>query len=185
MKHLFLLVLIAAVSAATTLQYGDYWGSGYSSAFERGEWFDVTGFVPGATGFHVDQIDMLVFGTHDVPDSLKRVVIDVWSGDAAGPTEHLGGPYICQVDPGDWRMVTIDVGLEGLDVPADFWVIQQPYYFAEVGWPPLAQESSSFPPYHGFYCNPPWMVCENFAIICHGDPLALSQSAWGAIKAGF
>ncbi|MBN1433430.1 hypothetical protein JW921_01640 [Candidatus Fermentibacterales bacterium] len=203
MKRVFLmLAALAAVGFASSLeldrplpvygtddllQYDDgtaywlTWGGTY-----RGTWFDVEDFIPGAPGWLTYESELWFYHHADRPWDTASFYCELWNGGVGAPTDQLDQTSVTAVH---YAPCYADYG-DGIATDLQFWVIINSEMSAG-GWPSVLGDNTPNSTDHSFFSDDfvvwePWVIqgptANDYFIRSEGDPEALSETTWGAIK---
>jgi hypothetical protein len=157
-----------------------------------GTWFDVTDFIPTATGFECDWTEWWYYHHANSPWDTDMIVVEIWSGNAAMPMTNLTSDDITALH---YAPVVVNYATP-VSTTADFWTIGNTTVYSAAGIPSqLYDEFDNFTGIpHSFLSqdfilwDPPSAAGYNPDAFnrCSGTILAaLDSESWGAIKGLF
>ena len=158
------------------------WGGTY-----RGVWFNAQDFVPGATDGMVQQAELWFYHHSSYPWDTSDVYIEIWNGDAMGPTAQLDQTMLTAVHAAPIYAMYSDT----LDVEQNFWCLANTEMSAG-GWPAILGDNMNTTISHSFYSDDfivwePWTIDSacNYFVAVYWEPSAFENTSWGALKATF
>ncbi len=158
-----------------------------------GTWFDVTDFIPSATGFACDYTEWWYYHHANAPWDTDMIVVELWSGDAIMPVTNLASDDITALH---YAAVIVNYATP-VDCGVDFWMIGNTTTYSASGIP--SQLYDEFPNWtgipHSFYSQD-WILWDpqmsggtdiNAFNRAEGtiETSALDSESWGAIKGLF
>jgi hypothetical protein len=157
------------------------WGC-YQGTY-RGVWFNLIDFMPGGLTYAAAEAEMWFYHSSTYPWDTGYVYIELWNGDAGGPTSMLDQTMQTAVH---CAPVCVYYNPE-ISVDYDFWILENTELSAG-GWPSIASDANQAAVAHSFYLDgvdwTPWEY--NFFVSClvfPGD--AFDPMSWGSIKTVF
>ncbi|MCD4707832.1 MAG: hypothetical protein K8S62_08840 [Candidatus Sabulitectum sp.] len=179
-----LVMMVFVCWGDTVLSYHDStpqwltWGGMY-----RGTWFHVEDFIPGATDFLVEWVDLWFYQHPSFPWDTNQIFVELWSGDGTGPVEFLAGEQVTALLQPAVTRVYFDPPVE---TGPDFWCLLNTEFSAG-GWPSVLLDGT--PSEHSFYSDD-FIVWEphslgDYFISVGNDTESLQRTSWGALKTTF
>jgi len=174
------------------LQYDDgsaYWLSW--SGLYRGTWFDVDEFLPGYSGFLLDNLEYWFYHHASYPWDTASFYSELYDGDAAAPAILLNQTSVTAVHYAPCYAMYYPPE----QTEADFWGLVNTEMSAG-GWPSILGDNTPNPHDHSFYSEDfvawtPWAIqgptANDFFIRANGiaGHPDLDQTTWGSIKTLF
>ncbi len=157
------------------------WGGMY-----RGTWFNTDDFLPGSTGFSLEQVEYWFYEHSSYPWDTADFYAEVWNGDDMGPLVLLAQESVTALHVAPCYF-TFDPALA---VEGNFWGLINTEMSAG-GWPSvLGDFSTPGDAGHSFFSDDfivwePWGEMGEYFIRAHGEFNALNSTTWGAVKALF
>ena len=159
------------------------WGGTY-----RGVWFNTEDFIPGTTGGMVEQAEFWFYHHSSYPWDTSDVYIELWNGDAMGPTAQLDQTMITAIH---YAPLYVHFGTPRSTVEQNFWAFANTEMSAG-GWPAVLGDGEQGSIFHSFYSDDfivwePWDIggaC-NYFISVYAELGAFDNTTWGALKTTF
>ncbi len=159
------------------------WGGTY-----RGVWFNIEDFIPGGGNGQLEESEFWFYHSADRPWDSSDVYLEIWNGDAMGPTAQLDqtmvtaihyAPVYAEYDP--------QVAVED-----NFWALANTEMSAG-GWPSILGDGAQGSIFHSFYSDDfivwePWDIggaCNYFVSVAWNPADAFDNTTWGSLKATF
>ncbi|MCD4708754.1 MAG: hypothetical protein K8S62_13555 [Candidatus Sabulitectum sp.] len=165
------------------LQYDDgtaawlTWGGMY-----RGVWFNIEDFFPGATSYYMDASQFWFYHHSSYPWDTSDVYLEIWNGDAMGPTNQLDQTMVTAVH---YTPIYAEYSTT-LTTEGNFWALANTELSAG-GWPSILGDGTAG--VHSFFSDDfivwePWGEMGDYFIrvVYYW---ALDNSTWGSLKATF
>ncbi len=156
----------------------------------KGVWFNIQDFIPGSYSWEVGTAELWFYHHSEFPWDTSDVMVEIWNGDANGPTEQLGQQNATALHYAPIFIVFNPV----LETGQNFWCITNTEA-STGGWPSTLTDDSQGVNSHSFFSDDliiwePWKVqgwsC-NYFIRLNDQPLGtgLSRTTWGSLKTTF
>jgi len=160
------------------------WGGTY-----RGVWFNTGDFFPGSPPYQVGTAELWFYHHSEFSWDISQVTVEIWNGDAAGPTEFLGSVYAIALHYSPVYIVFNPM----LVTEPDFWCLINTEA-STGGWPSTLGDGMQGYVYHSFFSDDfiswePWEqggACNYFMRVT--DTIigtGLSRISWGGMKVLF
>jgi len=96
-----------------------------------GTWFDVTDFMPDASGFECESTEWWHYENPYNPWDTDQIVLELWSGDVSGPVTLLASDSVTAL-----HNAPVYVNYpSALATGSDFWMVANTTVFSSVGAP--------------------------------------------------
>lgn len=172
------------------LQYDDgtpNWIFGGLAYF--GTWFDITDFLPSATDFSCNYIEMTFYHHSNLPWDTDMLSVELWTGDAAMPMTQLWQEDITALH---YTAQVFDFD-PAISTGTDFWFLGNTTIYSSTGYPSgLYDAGGNFTGTPHTFGSQDWILWDpliptggtedvDFLVRAEGD-LPLDSESWGAIK---
>jgi hypothetical protein len=154
-----------------------------------GTWFDVTDFMPVATGFECNYTEWWFYEHVNFPWDTDQIVVELWTGDADIPITRLASDTITALHNAP---VIVNYSIP-LSTGANFWMIANTTVYSTKGLPSVIYDEfdnwTGTP--HSFHStdltvwNPVEEAGYEINAFFRADgvfPVLLETGSWGAIK---
>lgn len=174
------------------LQYDDgtpYWIFGGLAYF--GTWFDVTDFMPSATDFIADYMEMTFYHHSNLPWDTDMLSVELWTGDATMPMTQL---YQEDITALHYTAQIFDFDPD-INTGLDFWTLGNTTIYSSTGYPSgLYDVGSNFTGTPHTFGSQDWILWDpliptggteevDFLVRVEGEIVtSLDSESWGAIK---
>jgi len=160
------------------------------AGLNRGTWFHMDDFYPGAGGFDLAQLEFWFFnGAGGMAWDTPFFLAEVWNGGSGGPETQLDQTSVTAIH----YAPCYSTYPSPLQTDPDFWSLINTE-MSSGGWPSVLGDNTPQAVNHSFFSDEflvwePWIIqgptANDFMIRASGEFSLLEESTWGSIKALF